>query len=452
MRLTAYIQSLLGATSLALALAGCASHGANGPVPADAAGLQLLAERGNPTAANNLGVMYANGNKVPQDFAEAKKWFLFASEHGNPAGEFNLGFAYEHGQGTPVDLPEAVKWYHSAADHNVAVAKLQLATMYRVGKGVPHDDVEAVRLLRSAALQGLPMAQVLLGSYYIDGIGVQSDDSLGYQWASIGASKLTGPIGAVANKIRDNAAQGLSPAELPQAQAAAGAWKPGTDPVSLFAPGSPPRAARLRGSGSGFIVGKGGEIATDFHVVPNCTEIKLIDPAGKHHASGHIVADDRANDLAIVSGGDFGTRLKIRKIPAELGENITSYGFPLGPVLASSGNLTSGTVSATTGIQGNAKSFQITAPEQPGNSGGPVVDESGAVIGIVASKLNALMVAAATGDISQNVNFAWHIGLLQTLMDQKGISYELGSKGPAKSGVDLAALLQKGTVKIECWR
>jgi hypothetical protein len=62
------------------------------------------------------------------------------------------------------------------------------------------------------------------------------------------------------------------------------------------------------------------------------------------------------------------------------------------------------------------------------------------------------VVAAATGDMSQNVNFAWHIGLLQTLMDQKGISYELGSKGPAKSGVDLAALLQKGTVKIECWR
>jgi hypothetical protein len=62
------------------------------------------------------------------------------------------------------------------------------------------------------------------------------------------------------------------------------------------------------------------------------------------------------------------------------------------------------------------------------------------------------MVAAATGDVPQNVNFAWRIGLLRDLMDQKGIAYETAAKGPAKSGIDLANVLQKGTVKIECWR
>jgi S1-C subfamily serine protease len=452
MPLTAYVRSLLGTAGLALGLAGCAGHGANGPVATDAAGLQSLAERGNPIAANNLGVMYANGNKVPQDFAEAKKWYLFASEHGNPAGEFNLGIAYEKGQGTAVDLPEAIKWLHLAADHNMAPAKMELATLYSTGKGVPRDMTEAARLARSAALQNLAVAQVYLGALYIDGTGVPSDDSLGYQWASIGASKLTGPLGMMANKIRDNAARGLSTSELTAAQAATATWKPGTEPVSLFPPGSAPRPARLRDSGSGFIVGKSGEIATDFHVVPNCTEIKLIDPIGKYHKSSHVVAEDREDDLALLAGGEFGARLKIRGAPAALGESITSYGFPLGPVLSSTGNLTSGTVSSTAGMQGNAKSFQITAPEQAGNSGGPVVDETGAVIGIVASKLNALVVAAATGDLAQNVNFAWHISLLQKLMDQKGISYDLGSKGPAKSGVDLAGILQKGTVKIECWR
>ena len=449
MRRTARALCLFAATSLAAVLAGCATKG---PLPGDPAALQKLADDGNPVAANSLGMLYANGNKVPQDFAQAKKWFLFASEHGNPASEFNLGFAYEHGQGTAVDLPEAVRWYHMAADHNVPPAKLELAVMYRNGKGVPRDDIEAVRLARSAALQGWPLAQLFLGTLYIDGAGVPSDDSLGYQWASVGASKMTGQLGAFANKIRDNAAQGLSPAELAQAQAAASAWKPGSELVSIFPPGSPPRPARLRGSGSGFIIGKSGEIATDFHVVPNCKEIKLIDPAGKYNKTSRIVADDRANDLAILSGGDFGTRLKIRSTPAELGESITSYGFPLGPVLASNGNLTNGMVSAGTGMKGDVKSFQITAPEQPGNSGGPVVDETGAVVGIVASKLNALMVAAATGDVPQNVNFAWRIGLMRDLMDQKGIPYETATKGPAKSGVDLANVLQKGTVKIECWR
>jgi S1-C subfamily serine protease len=296
------------------------------------------------------------------------------------------------------------------------------------------------------------MAQAYLGALYLDGAGVESDDSLAYEWTSIGASKMPAPLNVFANAMRDNAAKGLSPTELTEAQAAAAAWKPGTDLVSLFPPNGGPRPARLRGSGSGFVVGKGGEIATDYHVVPNCREIKLIDPSGKFNKTAHIVAEDKPDDLAIISGGEAGARLKIRSTPAVLGESITSYGFPLGPVLSSSGNMTTGTVSSTTGMQGNAKSLQITAPVQAGSSGGPVVDGSGAVIGIVASKLNALAVAAATGDLAQNVNFAWHVGLLQTLMNQKGIGYDDAAKASAKSGVDLAALLQKSTVKIECWR
>lgn len=446
MRRAARIGCLIGA----IVLAGCAAK--KELLPDDPTALQKMAEDGNATAATGLGLLYATGASVPQDFAQAKKWYLFANEHGSPAGAFYLGFAYEHGQGTAVDLPEAIRWYHAAIDRDYAPAKLALAALYHSGKGVPQDEVEALRLMRSAAEQGLPMAQVIMGSAYLDGIGVPSDDSLAYQWASIGASRLKGSLGTLGNQVRDSAAQGLSPAELAQAQAAAAAWKPGTELASIFPSGGPPRPARLRGSGSGFVVGKGGEIATVFHLVPNCREIKLSDPTGKYTATSRLVAYDRANDLAILAGGDFGTRLKIRGTPAMLGEAITSYGFPLGPMLASSGNLTSGTVSATTGMKGDAKSFQITAPEQPGNSGGPVVDETGAVIGLVASKLDAVTVAAAIGDMPQNVNFAWHTELLRALMNQKGISYDTAAKGPARSGVDLANILQKGTVKIECWR
>jgi hypothetical protein len=324
--------------------------------------------------------------------------------------------------------------------------------MYHNGAGVPKDEVEATRLARSAAMQGLPVAQGYVATLYLDGENVPEDDSLAYQWASLAASKLTGMPGAVATGMRDSAARGLNPAELTAAQAAAAAWKPGVELVSLFPPGSGPRPPRLRGSGSGFILGKGGEIATAFHVVPNCREIKLIDPAGTINVTTHLVADDKANDLAILAGSGFGTRLKLRTSPAELGESISAYGFPLGPVLSSAGNLTTGSVSSVKGMAGDAKSFQISAPVQVGSSGGPVVDESGAVVGIVASKLNALAVAAATGDLAQNVNFAWRIGLMKTLMDQKGIAYEPSGKTASRSGIDLASLLQKATVKIECWR
>ncbi len=436
-------------------VAGCATEQkpyVETKVPSDPAGLLQLAKDGDATAANNLGVLYANGAGVPQDFTEAKKWFDFASQHGNSAGEYGLAVAYQRGLGTPANLPEALKHFRLAADHNFPPAKFALALMYQNGIGVPRDTAEATRLVQDAALQGLPMAQGVLAVLYSEGNGVPEDDSLAYEWASLAAAKLTGADGALSKKVRDIAAQGLSAVELTAAQVATASWKPGVALTSVFPPNGPPRPLRRRGVGSGFVVGKNGEIATDFHVVPNCREIKLIDPAGKFNVTTHIIADDRSDDLALLAGGGFGTRLKIRAAPAELGEAITSYGFPLGPVLSSSGNLATGSVSSATGFQGNVKAFQISAPEQAGASGGPVVDGSGAVIGLVASKLNALAVAAATGDLAQNVNFAWRIGLLKTLMDQKGIAYEEIPKGHARAAVDLAGLLQKATVKIECWR
>jgi TPR repeat protein len=457
MPLTANIRALFVAACITAGagLSGCATKpGAfvETKVPRDVSGLRQYADRGDATAANNLGVLYANGNQVPQDFAEAKKWYEFANAHGNPAGAYNLAIAYQRGQGTAIDRPAALKWFHEAADHDFAPAKFVLALLYRSGEGVRKDETESTRLAKSAALQGLPVAQGFMAAIYADGNGVSSDDSLTYQWASLAAAKLTGPPGILANKMRDEAAKGLSPAELTAAQAATAVWKPGIEPVSLFPPGSGPRPPRLRGSGSGFIVGKDGEIATDFHVVPDCREIKLTDTTGKFTATTKIVAEDRANDLAILAGGGFGTRLKIRNSPAEIGESISSYGFPLGTLLSSGGNLTTGSVSGATGMMGNVKSFQITAPVQAGSSGGPVVDESGAVVGIVAAKLNALTIAASTGDLAQNVNFAWRIGLLETLMDQKGIAYEPTGKSASRSGIDLAGLLQKATVKIACWR
>jgi hypothetical protein len=96
--------------------------------------------------------------------------------------------------------------------------------------------------------------------------------------------------------------------------------------------------------------------------------------------------------------------------------------------------------------------FQITAPIQAGSSGGPVVDETGAAVGLVAAKLNALAVAASTGDLAQNVNFAWQMQPLKALLEREGIVFDKAAKGSGRSMGELADLLQKGTVKIECWR
>ena len=448
----AFRQGIAGVAVLGLlALSGCAKPNL-AAVPGNIGTLKQQAAMGNPLAANNLGVMYANGNGVPQDFAEARKCYLVASEHGNPAGEMNLALAYQRGQGTPVNMPEALTWYQLAVSHHFAPAMFSLAMLYRNGTGVPRDMNETVRLVRSSAIGGYPVGQAFLAGLYLEGVDVQADDGLAYEWASLAASKLTGALQTIAKKVRDDAEKGMTPADLQVAQAATASWTPGTDLTSPFKPGGPPHPIRIRGTGSGFVVGRRGEIATDFHVVPNCREVRLKDAAGRFNTVSHVIAQDRDNDLALVAGGGFGTRLKISSTAPALGETIVTYGFPLGPMLSSTGNMTTGSISSTAGMQEDTKLFQISAPVQPGSSGGPVVDESGAVVGIVESKLNALVVAAATGDITQNVNFAKRTGPLRTLMSRQGIVFELAGKGAARPMTDLADELQKASVKIECWR
>jgi S1-C subfamily serine protease len=88
------------------------------------------------------------------------------------------------------------------------------------------------------------------------------------------------------------------------------------------------------------------------------------------------------------------------------GNDIIALGFPLHGLLGSQLKVSTGIVSATVGLLDDISQLQISAPIQPGNSGGPLLDEYGNVAGVVVAKLRALAVAKATGDIPQNVNFA----------------------------------------------
>ena len=149
------------------------------------------------------------GQGVPQDYAEAVKWYRLAADQGNASAQNNLGFMYERpgraaglrrgaevvsprggpgiawrrtisayvrqGQGVPQDEAEAVKWFRLAADQGDAPAQLNLGTIYANGEGVPQDYPEALKRYRLAADQGLPYAQFNLGNMYNDGRGVPQD-------------------------------------------------------------------------------------------------------------------------------------------------------------------------------------------------------------------------------------------------------------------------------------
>lgn len=204
-------------------------------------------------------------------------------------------------------------------------------------------------------------------------------------------------------------------------------------------------------SATGFFVSEGGHILTNYHVVDDCATITIRQVAGVQQ-SATLVAQDRKNDLAVIL-----VKERFLSVPAfrsgkgaRIGDRVITYGFPLVGALATSGNLTEGILSALVGLGDDSRYFQITVPVQQGNSGGALLDSSGNVVGIVSSKLNALMVAEITGDIPQNVNFAIKASLAREFLEANGIDYKLRPSSESLTTADIGDLARKFTVRVLC--
>ena len=157
-------------------------------------------------------------------------------------------------------------------------------------------------------------------------------------------------------------------------------------------------------SGSGFLVAPGAYILTNAHVVEGCTTVQVLMFGSRANAT--VTATDEENDLALVFlpppvPDTLSAVPPPLRVDVGVGEPIEVYGFPLPGILTRTGNFTTGNVSALAGPKDDARYLQMSAPIQGGNSGGPVLDQSGNVVGVVVAKLRATEV-----DVPQNVNFA----------------------------------------------
>ena len=108
--------------------------------------------------------MYSAGFGVPQDDAEAVRWYRLAAEQGDASGQYTLGGRYADGRGVLKDDAEAVRWYRLAADQGSALAQFELGIMYANGEGVLKDDEEAVRWFRLAAERNLQSLKIIVRS------------------------------------------------------------------------------------------------------------------------------------------------------------------------------------------------------------------------------------------------------------------------------------------------
>jgi Trypsin-like peptidase domain len=204
-------------------------------------------------------------------------------------------------------------------------------------------------------------------------------------------------------------------------------------------------------SGSGVVIGARGEILTNSHVVEACTEIN-VQFSSRDSGKAVLVARDEKNDLAVVRANKPSAAIAAFRDgpPVRTGDTVIALGYPLSGLLASTGNLSLGNVSALAGLGDDSRYLQISAPVQPGNSGGPLLDASGHLIGIVTAKLNAARVAKFTGDIPQNVNFALKGEVAQTFLDSKSFPYQKVHSDQKLSPADVGDIALPFTVHIEC--
>ncbi|MGD0961775.1 MAG: serine protease [Methylomonas sp.] len=208
---------------------------------------------------------------------------------------------------------------------------------------------------------------------------------------------------------------------------------------------------KTKSFGTGFFINEEGLALSNAHVIKNCANLVAVLHTNET-APATFVAATQENDLALIKVATYNkahAQLNISS-PMRQGEQIITYGYPLAGALASTGNLSTGIISALAGIKDDIRKLQISAPVQPGNSGGPLLDQNGNVIGVVDSKLNAIKAASMTGDIPQNVNFAIKSNVVANFLDANNIKYDATHASKPLSIEDIGDKAKAFTFKIEC--
>jgi len=229
---------------------------------------------------------------------------------------------------------------------------------------------------------------------------------------------------------------------------------PGARTGSATGPGAapPPRppASGDVTTGTGFYIGP-DTIVTNHHVAGACRTIR-VRKSGADLGAAKVIALSRSDDLAALrTEASSKSFLKLRVgAPIKPAESVLVFGYPLAGALSSTGNTTLGNVTALTGMNDDSRYLQISAAVQPGNSGGAAIDESGRVMGVVVSKLNALAIARVTGDIPQNVNFAIKVSTLASFLEAHNVTYEADSTTRELSNTQRAELAEAGSAQLEC--
>lgn len=195
-------------------------------------------------------------------------------------------------------------------------------------------------------------------------------------------------------------------------------------------------------TGTGFFITENGYLVTNFHVISNFDTFQVRDHRGNIYPA-RFIQKDAANDLAILKvEGKFSALPIARSDSVRLAENVFTLGYPNTRMQGVSVKFTEGTISSLSGILDEPNSFQVSVPVQPGNSGGPLFNREGMVIGVVVAKLDALTSIRSGTGIPEAVNYAIKSNyLIELVRTDRNITEHLLGSNIRKRGLSIPELV-----------
>ncbi|HXZ00340.1 MAG TPA: serine protease [Stellaceae bacterium] len=222
--------------------------------------------------------------------------------------------------------------------------------------------------------------------------------------------------------------------------------------VSPLPPAPPPLSQKtVDSSGTGFVVSPAGHIVTNNHVISACVGDVHGDLPGESEMKLRIVATDAADDLALlIAPGRLNDAVALRGAAIHPGDGIIAIGYALYGILTTDYTVMTGTVGSLDGIGNDSRYMQISAPVQPGNSGGPLLDTSGNLAGVISEKLDAIKIAEITASVPEDINFALKTRVLKDFLDKNAVSYSTALVASEVKTADIAARARSYTMRVWC--
>lgn len=441
------------------------------------------AEQGDAEAQYEIGDFYLGSQN---QLEQVMKWYMKAAENGHAGAAYDLGMLCEMGG----EIDKAILWYKKVVelemtdcavskgfiDYFVQSSQCSLGEIYEKGEGVAKDYMQSAMWYRKAAVQGDSTAQYALARFYSQGLGVKKEITTAYMWAILATSESPVSLGdesftgrhikekrANFVKMRDSMESEMTPEQIAEGQRRAAQFeKLSTYEASILedevapsttSPSDTSKSEEMVGSGSGFFITADGWLATNAHVVQAGTRIKV--KIGDNLLAAQPGPVDAGNDLALLKISGEGKPIPIQSSRGvKLGDTIITVGFPNPGLQGVAPKMAKGEISSLTGITDDPRCFQISAPIQPGNSGGALVDVMGNVVGVVCARMDDLTAIKTSGAFPQNINYAVKSSYLLALAE----SLPEVSKGllqPNSSAVDSSTVVQsteKATVMVLVYR